>query len=356
MASGLRLVGGLLSGGWLLLFAVGHASAYLPPTYFWWTGLPASFLPYVALAALVPLIAHGVLRQWVWVAAYGVLLVFFLGRMGLPSSGTAPPGDDTFQLLSLNYTPVSERPVARPYLRETLGHLASTYAPDAIALQSMQVYRRNDGVRLFHQLDTLAALGYEVEPQTGAEARFDTRAALFVREPGAARQDFISLPSQRRDRHVSRAELPWQDATIAVYNVHLHSFDRKRLLVLLQRGTYRAALREFVAMYRRGMLRRANEARELRVLVEADSLPAIVVGDLNATPFNWEYHHLRQALDDPAADEGANWHFTWPADRPLVRIDHVLATPHWRGRGAAVDPAVLSDHRALVVGLQLEAP
>jgi len=356
MASGLRLVGGLLSGGWLLLFAIGHASAYLPPTYFWWTGLPASFLPYVALVALGPLIAHGVLQQWAWVAAYGVLLVFFVGRMGLPSSGTAPPSDETLQLLSLNYTPVSERPVAQPYLRQTLGHLARTYTPDAIALQSVRVYRRRDGLRLFHQLDTLVALGYEVEPQASAAARFDTRAALFVREARATRQDFIALPSQRRDRHVSRTELPWQDASIAIYNVHLHSFDRNRLLVLLQQGLYRAAFREFWAMYRRGMLRRANEARELRVRVEADSLPAIVVGDLNATPFNWEYRHLRQALDDPAADQGANWRFTWPANRPWVRIDHVLATSHWRGSGAAVDPAVLSDHRALVVGLQLEAP
>lgn len=356
MPFGPRLVAALLSGGWLLLFVVGHLSAYLPPRFFWWTGLPASFLPYVALLALVPLIVHVVLQQWAWVAAYAVLLALFLGRMGLPSSSIAPPSDDTFQLLSLNYTPVSKRPVAQPYLREMLGHLANTYAPDAIALQSIQVYRRGDGVRLFHQLDTLATLGYEVEPRTGAEARFDTRAALFVRDARAARQDFITLPSQRPDRHVSRTELSWQESTVALYNVHLHSFDRARLQALLQRGRYGAAVREFVAMYRRGMLRRAHEARELRVRVEADSLPAIVVGDLNATPFNWEYRHLRQALGDPAANQGANWRFTWPADRPLVRIDHVLATSHWRGTGATVDPAVLSDHRALVVGLQLEAP
>lgn len=356
MASGLRLIGRLLSGGWLLLFALGHLSAYLPPAYFWWTGLPASFLPYVGLAALVPLGVHAALRQWGWVAAYGLLLVLLLGRMGLPSSGAVPPSDDTFQLLSLNYTPITERPIAQPYLREVLGTLAATYAPDAIAIQSMQVYRRGDGVRLFHQLDTLATLGYAVEPQTGAEDHFDTRVPLFVRGGGAPRQDFIALPSQARDRHITRSEVAWDGATVAIYNAHLHSFDRNRLLRLLARDAYGAAFREFFAMYRRGMRQRAHEARELRTLVEKDSLPAVVVGDLNATPFNWEYRHLRQVLNDPAARHGANWRATWPADRPLVRIDHVLATPHWRGRGAAVDPAVISDHRALVVGLQLKAP
>jgi len=353
MASGLRLAGGLLSGGWLLIFTLGHLSAYLPPDYFWWTGPPASFLTYVAIVALGFLLVHTLLKQWLWVAAYGFLLLLFLGRMGLPGSTYDVPEDGTLQILSLNYTPVSESPAMRLYLRETLGQMATTYVPDAIAIQSMQVYRRADGVRLFHELDTLVALGYEVEPQTGAEGRFNTRTPLFVREAGAVRQDFIPLPSQRRDRHVSRSEVPWQDTTVAIYNTHLHSFDRNRLLMLLERGAYRAAVRESVAMYRRGMLRRANEARELRILVEADSLPVIVVGDLNATPFNWEYRHLRGALADPAAQQGANWRFTWPAYWPLVRIDHVLSTPHWESVGATVDPAVISDHRALVVGLRL---
>ncbi len=341
-----------LSGGLLALFATGHASALLPPSYFWWTGLPASFLPFIATAAFGVMAAHALARHWLWVGAYSLLLVLFLFRMGVPYGQDAPPNEETLQILTLNFTPPDDSPPAQTFLRHAWGTFANTYDPDIIAVQSMHTYRRGDEVRLFHQLDTLTALGYEVEPQS-ASNRLNTYVPVFLRNEGVPRQDVIEMESHRRSgRHITRSEIEWDEQRFALYNVHLHSFDRLPFQRLFVRGHYRAAAREFASMYRRGILQRVQEARELREIVAADSLPVLLVGDLNASPFNWEYRHLRGELQDLAAQSGANWRFTWHAEAPMVRIDHVLGSRHWRAVHTKVDDYVISDHLPLVVGIR----
>ncbi|MEA2708145.1 MAG: hypothetical protein QOF78_746 [Phycisphaerales bacterium] len=81
--------------------------------------------------------------------------------------------------------------------------------------------------------------------------------------------------------------------------------------------------------------------------------PAILAGDFNC-----------QAESEPLAALAADWVLvtqgdqllTSPADKPRVRIDHVFVKPPscWRVIGARViDEAVASDHRPIVVTLEL---
>jgi len=257
--------------------------------------------------------------------------------------------------MSFNYTPQELSSDHDPVLRRALGHLAAHYTPNVIAMQSTRVFQRRGQVALINQLDTLATVGYHAKPQAGFEARFDTRVPLFSRPKAPARQEPIVLEAQQdTDRHITRAELRWQGRDIVVYNVHLRSFERGYALELLEAGRYHDALLELVAVYRRDVLRRVQEVRELRRLIADETAPTLLVGDLNASPFNWEYHHLHAALHDAPAHLGGNWRFTWHTRLPLARIDHVLTSRHWQPVSLSIDPTPISDHYPLVVQLRLQ--
>lgn len=154
------------------------------------------------------------------------------------------------------------------------------------------------------------------------------------------------------DRHIMRSELEWGGHTTVVYNVHLRSFERSYALHMLTDGKYRAGILELLNIYRRDVLHRAREARELRRLLDAETEPLLLIGDLNASPFNWEYRHIRGARNDAAAQLGGNWSFTWHTKFPVARIDHVITSKHWQPVSLQVDSTTISDHYPLIMELQ----
>lgn len=101
-----------------------------------------------------------------------------------------------------------------------------------------------------------------------------------------------------------------------------------------------------------------NPAQHARraALVEAEAswalnttTPALVVGDLNASPWSSSMHGpgvgtLRRASAMTP---------TWPAALPVLPIDQVLATTHWRRLNATTGPSFGSDHRPVVATLML---
>src|SRR5690606_23433143 len=144
-------------------------------------------------------------------------------------------------------------------------------------------------------------------------------------------------------------EVEWEGQPIAIYNVHLHSFGPERPWkdgALLSPKAWRAALRAYQDDFRH----RAEQARQLRRWLEREPLPFLVCGDLNSTPANWVYGHIARGLQDSFRAKGEGWGMTFPATWPLVRIDYVLASPHWRVHRAFVYDGLSSDHRPVKIG------
>jgi endonuclease/exonuclease/phosphatase family metal-dependent hydrolase len=152
----------------------------------------------------------------------------------------------------------------------------------------------------------------------------------------------------------TRVAFTWQGRRAVLYNVHLHSVSRvKPWRASLSRMRDLAFWRTAVADYREGARMRAAQARTLRRLVDRESVPVIVAGDLNSTPHDWVYHHLAAGMQDVYALRGATGGATYPADEPLVRIDHVLVSEAWDAVAARVlDEHPWSDHRPVVVQLR----
>jgi endonuclease/exonuclease/phosphatase (EEP) superfamily protein YafD len=82
--------------------------------------------------------------------------------------------------------------------------------------------------------------------------------------------------------------------------------------------------------------------------------PAVVIGDLNATPWCQRIQPLHEETRLRNARRGFGYDATWPSMAPLpfvIPIDHCLHTPELVTLNHEVGPALGSDHHALSVTL-----
>jgi endonuclease/exonuclease/phosphatase (EEP) superfamily protein YafD len=88
--------------------------------------------------------------------------------------------------------------------------------------------------------------------------------------------------------------------------------------------------------------------------IVAGSGPAVVLGDLNATPYSPAYADFLRASGMRDAADGSRWQPTWMAGFwPLaLRIDHVFVSPGLCVEDARVGPSIGSDHRPVAAHLR----
>src|SRR5690554_4260906 len=94
----------LLNGVVAALFLLGYAAYYGYPARLWWVEILAVLLPFIAVAALILLLANLVGRQWTLAAVCGFVLVLALIRLA-PWQRLlhhAEPSDDDLTLLTFN--------------------------------------------------------------------------------------------------------------------------------------------------------------------------------------------------------------------------------------------------------------
>lgn len=100
---------------------------------------------------------------------------------------------------------------------------------------------------------------------------------------------------------------------------------------------------------------REQQASKLNDLFAGLDRPIILAGDLNATPESKPVMALKGKWTVATADAGL---LTYPSARPIKQIDYVLFRPEGRFKSVAarvVDEAVASDHRPVVVVLEVRA-
>ncbi|MBL7499852.1 endonuclease/exonuclease/phosphatase family protein [Frankia sp. CNm7] len=103
-----------------------------------------------------------------------------------------------------------------------------------------------------------------------------------------------------------------------------------------------------------------SQLKALTDEVRAAKLPVILAGDFNATR---DHRPLRRLLDAGVRDAhdvaGAGWSPTWSTESllpPVLRIDHVLASPAFVVTGYHRGDRIGSDHLPVIVDLALRTP
>jgi endonuclease/exonuclease/phosphatase family metal-dependent hydrolase len=101
---------------------------------------------------------------------------------------------------------------------------------------------------------------------------------------------------------------------------------------------------------------RMAQLRTIFDSMKGDSLPQIMAGDFNSTPFSPERWFISQHLQDSWKPWRDGWALTFPLSSigiptGSVKIDAVYHQECWRSSGTWVPPQGASDHRPVVVDL-----
>lgn len=100
---------------------------------------------------------------------------------------------------------------------------------------------------------------------------------------------------------------------------------------------------------------RNEQLREIAAELRRRSTPAILLGDLNTTPWSPYFAELLRSSGLRNSSQGRGLHGSWPAWMPWGRIplDHCLVSPGLNVLGKSIGPNVGSDHLPVVIELQL---
>lgn len=152
--------------------------------------------------------------------------------------------------------------------------------------------------------------------------------AVFSRWPLQARH--MEIPGS--DTRIVRARVQWRDTAVTMFGAHLH----------WPLGKTNAAARE-------------AELRALAERAREESIPVLMAGDFNLTPWSryFERFVATSGLKDCAIGKGVPG--SWPSQaRPArIRIDHCFVSAHWRVHEVTVGPKLGSDHLPVIVELEL---
>ena len=344
------------------LLLAGLAGAYVPPEQAWSFQLIAITVPYLGVTVAVVVLAALATRRWRIAAAHGALGVLALAISGLATGradGT-PVAPDAPGLTVMTF---NANPEIAGRKEKEMSQVVAREHPHVIAMQEF-------GFRLDQELGTtagpplvtplLAERAYTLSWPLG-DGRFVLNPRpIFSRLEVARPAEFLTGDPQEglwKSGGSVRTLYRWQGRTIAIYNVHLHSFGHERpwkegRRAMVSPSTWRAAIRA----YRTDFWVRAEQARMLRRILDTETHPFIVCGDLNSTPSTWVYTHLSRGLQDAFRRAGTGWGATFPARFPLVRIDFILASEDWEVRRAHVSRTVVSDHIPVIAEFALRSP
>jgi endonuclease/exonuclease/phosphatase family metal-dependent hydrolase len=100
---------------------------------------------------------------------------------------------------------------------------------------------------------------------------------------------------------------------------------------------------------------RVFETEQLLKFLEAVQGPLIVVADMNDEPTGAAYKLMRTKFDDSwVASHAKGDGFSYPADKPIKRIDHIFyRADGFKARKAFTIQTLASDHVPVVADLQL---
>lgn len=161
-----------------------------------------------------------------------------------------------------------------------------------------------------------------------------------------------------------RWEIDWRGRLIAFYSIHFPSPRR-----YLGHTGLRSLVPE-VARWLGGAASDANAywqwreqlAQKLARLLQKETLPWIMAGDLNTPPRGAGYACLAEVGMDLHRECGSGFGFTFPGDtrnpfaggQPWMRLDYVFADPtSWQGEWLQPEPDGRSQHRPLAAALHI---
>ena len=317
--------------------------------------------PVVALAApalyaaTVLLLLYWIVRWRLWRAGWMLLLVV-AGLFKMPLFWKPQFGRDyeerydrgTFKVLSYNVR----------YFYDAEGHssvdrvvgLIDSLAPDVVCLQE---FNR----RLADRSEKFAALAKKYE-----FARFGLDEGTEMRQIIMSKSRMLRSGVAQAPDAAVWADVMVGDDTVRIFNNHLRSTAIKAADndYIVRHGfigdtAVETKFRSIVRRLRRTGVLRAAQVDSIAAATERMRPERVVCGDFNDPPMSYAYRTMARGLNDTFAEGGTGYSYTYRGFFDLLRIDYVLASPHFETFSYEVLPLDCSDHYPVVARLRLLA-
>lgn len=280
----------------------------------WWAfDLLSNFRPQYAVVGTflgVVLVARRWRKTGAAVAVVGLANAALVGLLWMPPAGSQVPSSDTFTVMTFNVRAANE---ARAGVFDYIGRTR----PDVVFLHETTV--------LWEEAAEAAGLGYEIYTVGQPGLIFST----MVLAPVGAEFESYGFATAEPRAVEARFETP--AGPVAVLGTHPLS------PITAERAALRDAQMEWAAEW-----------------AAAQTVPAVVAGDLNATQWSHSWRELVATSGFLDSTRGFGLQPTFPVDgNPLVRvqIDHVLHSPDLVTVDRQLGPSLGSDHAPLIVEL-----
>lgn len=282
----------------------------------WWVlELTSHFRPHLAVSLATLTVFWMLKRRWRMATVCGVCAMInaaLVFALLWPSGKTAESAGMRLRLVTINvHTPNARTDLVLEFLRTV----------DADVILLMEVDQR--------WMTALEPLRTRY-PQVIAEPRQDNFGIVMFSRMASTNGAVI---------HLGSADVPSIATTILI--------GGQQIFVL---GTH--SLPPADAAYAR---MRNDQLREIAAELRRRGAPAVLLGDLNMTPWSPYFAELLRSSGLRNSSQGRSLRGSWPAWMPWGRIplDHCLVSPGLNVLGKSIGPKVGSDHLPVVIELQL---
>ncbi|MCP4303907.1 MAG: hypothetical protein GY788_03305 [bacterium] len=276
----------------------------------WWLfDLAANFRAHLAVVLLIVALLYSLVFSKA-TGLFFMAMAMVNGLLVLPlylGSPEATADDDRLQIVSFSVE-------QRNSIRDQTFRWVDTLDADLIVLLDTT----DDWSRPSEQLD-----GYSIESQIPVDRTF----GITILSPDGVEAQLLRI-GRLRDSAV-RIEAAIGDEPIAIYAIQARSMGN---------GTDAAHRDEYLA--------------EIARMARAETLPTVVVGDLQATPWSHAFRNLASTADLKNSMDSFGLQTTWPADRWAffrLPVDHLLHSDDLTTVDRYLGPTFGVDHRPIVV-------
>lgn len=151
------------------------------------------------------------------------------------------------------------------------------------------------------------------------------------------------------------ADLQIDGRPVRLLNVHMQTTGLAPLMRIYRKQTgtgipWRQARKTLLD----NACKRAEQARQLRRIIDDTAMPVVVAGDLNDMPSSYTYRTLRDGLQDGFRRRGSGFGSTFRGMKGLLRLDYIFFGKGLTCQVYDIADVELSDHRPVIAELGFE--
>jgi endonuclease/exonuclease/phosphatase family metal-dependent hydrolase len=360
----------------VLLFLLACANAFLHPGKWWLIALLGLIFPLLFLL-LVCFVLAGIFlpgwRRWSLIS----FLALLIGWSNIHSFLALHPGNGftsakaagSIRVLTWNVRSfdewITKKKGASGHREKMLDFIAGQN-PDVVCLQEfLHSHQPTDSCNIPYYQQRLHlpyfAFSHDYTWSNPRNEKYEAGVAILSRYPIVdSMVMFFTRPGgYRSTESLISADLQIGKDTIRVFTTHLQSvlFRGKDFhdieIIKNVDDSILSASRSIAKKLGYAFRRRADQAQEVRALLDKCPYPGIICGDFNDVPNSYTYFTIRKEWQDAFLQRGFGIGRTYVYISPTLRIDYILADRKFSVLQCRKFPLPWSDHSPVVADLRL---